>query len=307
MAKQVKDFLFMLSDSTFLNSIQYVDFAAKFVKVKRDFWNHIISEYEIRNPARFAPVLKDIFILRLHYVHATQLKMWFCNNITGSFIDFINVSHYYINVVKNNRALKKKLERKDLDKLRSYKYFEKKGYNFYIYTMNPEINEESDAPHYEHQDQSNNGQDDVPDVSDTGNTSQDGDNVTNNINFQNPEESNILPQHRIVSNYPEVVWNTTDLDESLGDFFTRNNLTVESEMTMDQVDAMLTELQQHEDNLRDNETPGDRTQIETLTYHDIIQINEVESLDLGERQITVVRTTVPDSHLYGDPWDNYDN
>lgn len=149
-AKVLKYFLAILSDSTFLSSIEYFDFENRYVSVKREFFNLCFnvasSNDKITKPKRLGAILKQLFVQRFTSVTASNLKKFFDHKISNAYIDFINVARYYSSLLQSDNVDFQKFFKNYLNK-RNFRFYEKKGYKYYKFIKLPKIqpsNQQSD-------------------------------------------------------------------------------------------------------------------------------------------------------------------
>jgi hypothetical protein len=139
-AKIIKYFLGILNDRTFLSSIEYLDFKNRYISIRRDFFNICFtianSNSKILRPRSFGLILKQLFVARFAQVSSTNLKLFFDNKISNSFIDYLNVARHYSALLRDDKIDFHKFFRNYLNK-RNFKFYEKKGYKYYIYLKYP--------------------------------------------------------------------------------------------------------------------------------------------------------------------------
>jgi len=123
----------MFSDNTFLASIDFIDFTNRFVSVKSGYWKCLItfvsSRFDIpKNQRNFlCRNIKHFWIERFSQVSATKLKAYFMGKkITNSFFNFKNMIYYGFDYVTRGNP-----DRKNINKLRQSRYFEKKAQKHY--------------------------------------------------------------------------------------------------------------------------------------------------------------------------------
>jgi len=142
-AKIIKYFLGILNDRTFLSSIEYLDFKNRYISIRRDFFNLCFtianSNSKILRPKSFGLILKQLFVARFGQVSSTNLKLFFDNKISNSFIDYLNVARHYCALLRDDKIDFHKFFRNYLNK-RNFRFYEKKGYKYYLYTKYPAYN-----------------------------------------------------------------------------------------------------------------------------------------------------------------------
>jgi hypothetical protein len=142
-AKILKYFLGILSDATFLSSIEYFDFKNRYISIRRDFFNLCFSvassNEKIYKPRRLGSILKELFLQRFTTVSSSNLKKYFDNKISNCFIDFLNIARYYSALLQDDKIDFHKFFKNYLNK-RNFRFYEKKGFKYYQYFKSPEFN-----------------------------------------------------------------------------------------------------------------------------------------------------------------------
>jgi hypothetical protein len=90
--------LSIMSDETFLSTIDYVDFSNRYVSVKSGYWRHLVvifkNYYGTDLPRTLLRSIKLLFLDRFNSVSANKLKKFFLGLIYCSFINFKNILSY---------------------------------------------------------------------------------------------------------------------------------------------------------------------------------------------------------------------
>lgn len=139
----VRNYLNMMSDMTFLASIENINFRNKIVTIKSGYWKKLVMFIKSKDLTNhftsLGPILKlvkEAFVSRFASVSATKLKQFFDRTIFNSFYDFKNMMYYVYNFMTHGNPGKK-----DFEKLRRIRYFERKAkkfYNRYLENLNVE-------------------------------------------------------------------------------------------------------------------------------------------------------------------------
>jgi hypothetical protein len=130
--RKIRSILNLMSDETFLGSIDTIDFKNHYIHIKSGYWRTIVIYIKNtfdKNSFILSNVLtniKNMWFKRIADVSATKFKKFFMQEIKSYYFNFKNIVYYANSLTKDV---------KDYEKLRKIRYYEKKAKKYYLYSL----------------------------------------------------------------------------------------------------------------------------------------------------------------------------